>query len=452
MSEVTFSDKYSPLFELLSSWEEVERLESIEDPTEEDIEDIEYFTTLSKVSVICLSGGRDSGKSYALLIALVLAVADHDHRVLLTRQTMTTTKNSVKEGMEKRMELLGRDDEFHYADHEFTLKNGESGKITITGQKTSSGTQTAKLKSIEDYSMFVTEEAEELESLDSWKKIKRSMRAKDVQCVSILCFNPPTREHWIADEFYTDVPDGFCGVKNGTLYIHTDYLDNGKENMAPQNWEEYEGLRLAHEEVENTPEDQRETLPAQLLKDHAEYKYAIKGGFKNKAEGVIYPYYEFGEFDHTLSSVGFGLDFGSNDPDALTKVAIDHKAKRIYIKEEYFKNNTSYEGLRDVLIDRVGYSGSVTGDCAERRLIKDLRRDGLNIRSCQKSMPVKDQIKIFADYTLVVCPHSVNLKKGFNNYRWHDKKAGVPNHDYSDIMDSWRYEAYDLINPKVGMF
>ena len=452
MSEVVFSDKYSPLFEILSAWDEIQRLKSIEEPTKEDIEDLEYFTKLSKVSTVNISGGRDSGKSFALSCFNIIASADYNHRILFTRQTMTSTRDSIKEAVINRMELLGRDNEYDYADHQFTLSNGEQGKITITGQKTSTGTQTARLKSLENYSIFETEEAEELDSCDNWKKIKRSMRASDVQCLSILCFNPPTREHWIADEFYEDIPEGYNGIKNGVLYIHTTYLDNGKDNMAEHNWLEYEALRLSYEEVVNTPIEKRDLLPNKLLKEYEEYKYSILGGFKLKADGVIYPYFEIGEFDHSLSSKGFGLDFGSNDPDALTRVAVDHKSKKIYIKEEYFKNNTSYEGLRDILIDRVGYKESITGDCAERRLIKDLKREGLNIRKCQKSMPVKDQIKILGDYTLIVCPHSPNLKKAFNNYRWHDKKAGVPNHDYSDIMDSWRYEAYDLINPRSGMF
>ena len=69
--------------------------------------------------------------------------------------------------------------------------------------------------------------------------------------------NPPTREHWIADEFYEDIPEGYNGIKNGVLYIHTTYLDNGKDNMAEHNWLEYEALRLSYEEVVNTPIEEK---------------------------------------------------------------------------------------------------------------------------------------------------------------------------------------------------
>jgi hypothetical protein len=40
-------------------------------------------------------------------------------------------------------------------------------------------------------------------------------------------------------------PDGFNGIVGKTMYIHTDYIDNGKENMALPNWEDYESLKIA---------------------------------------------------------------------------------------------------------------------------------------------------------------------------------------------------------------
>jgi len=435
--EVVFSDKYDPLFELLVAREQAE--------------DSEYYSKISEVDTVLISGGRDSGKTFGVSCFTGLAACDYNHRILYTRYTMTSTKNSIKEAMYNRLELLSIDDRFDYADDEFKHDEGV-GKITITGQKTSSGTQTARLKSIEDYSMFITEEGEELTSYEDWKKIKRSIRAKDVQCLNIIVFNPPTREHWIADEFYETVEDGFNGVIGNVMYIHTTYLDNGKENMADHIWKEYEELREVYEYVESLPQEEKELIDGKTLKQYESYKYDILGGFKRKADGVIYPYYTLKEFDETIEHKGFGLDFGSNDPDALTKVAVDHKNKAIYIKEQYFKNDTSYEGLKNVLIDRCGYSDLIVADCAERRMIKDLYHDGLNILRCNKSTPVKNQIKKFQDYDIYVDPSSKNLIKAFNNYVWHDKKSGVPNHDWSDLMDSWRYKAYSLIAPKASLF
>lgn len=437
--DFTFSDRYEPLFELL------EARNIVSAPTfkkEYSKEEQKHWIELSKVDTVLLSGGRDSGKSFGLSTFIPIAARDYNHRVLYTRQTMSSTDNSITEALEGRMEDLGTSSFFEVANKTYSVKNN-IGKIAITGQKTSVGTQTAKLKSLEDFSVFVTDEGEELESYASWKKVKRSMRAKDVQCLSIISFNPPTREHWLFEQFYEDVPSGFNGIKGRVLYIHTDYRDNGKENMALQNWLEYEELREAFEQYEATPKEDRENLPRKLIKDYKEYKFDILGGFKNVAEGVIYEDWEEGEFNTRLPYV-WGLDFGFNDPDALVKVCVDQNEKKIYVKEGYFKGNTGTNQLTNILLDRVGTSDLIIGDAAQKRLISDLWEAGLNIRRSLDKKPVRD-IKRIQGYTIIVAPDSPNVKKALNNYSWHDKKSGVPNHNWSDLMDSMRYAVSELL-------
>lgn len=158
---IKFSKKYNPLFQLLKAREN-------------------NNSELSKVDTVLISGGRDSSKTFTVGSFSVLASADWNHRILYTRYTMSSTDNSITAALENRMELLGLDSEFTFANHDYQHKYSR-GKITITGHKTSSGNQSAKLKSLEDYSMFITDEGEELPSFEDWKKIKLSIRAKDVQ-------------------------------------------------------------------------------------------------------------------------------------------------------------------------------------------------------------------------------------------------------------------------------
>ena len=195
---IDFSDKYEPLFEVLEK----------------------NNLALKKVDTILISGGRDSGKTFALGCFSSIASSQYNHRILYTRQTMSSTANSIFKALENRMEVLKLDDLFTFANSEYNSITGP-GLISITGQKTSTGTQTAKLKSLEDYSIFVTDEGEELTSYDEWNKIKRSIRAKDVQALSIISFNPPTKSHWLYKRFYNNVPEGFNGVIDNILYIHT---------------------------------------------------------------------------------------------------------------------------------------------------------------------------------------------------------------------------------------
>lgn len=434
---IKFSKKYEPLFRLLSCWDELKA-------NPED----EYLQKLSKVDTVLVSGGRDSGKSFSLGCFQIIAATDFNHRVLSTRYTMSSTDNSITKAIANRAEDLNKKNQLDFQSKEIRALEGK-GKISITGQKTSSGNQTAKLKSLEDYSIFITDEAEELLSFEEWNKVKRSIRAKDVQALNILTFNPPTREHWIAQRFYKNVPDGFCGIIDNVLYIHTTYLDNGKENMADHIWREYEGLRKQYELYESLTPDEQEVCDFELKRDWEDYKYRILGGFKRQAEGVVFDRHEIGEFRDDLDSV-YGLDFGSNDPDALTKVSVDFGNKTIYIKQLYFKNNTSFDGLYNILVDRVGYSDLIIADSAERRLINDYYNMGLNIKRANKQNK-EDQLKHLKGWRLVIDPNSTDVIESFNNYAWHDKKAGVVKHEFSDLMDSWRYAAYSLIKPNITM-
>jgi len=299
MSDIEFSDKYAPLFDLLNAWEERDRLKAIKKPTKEDLKDLAYYEQLSTVDTVMVSGGRDSGKSFGISTFNAVATADYNHRILYTRYTLSSTDDSIEQAQINRIEMLGLDAEFDISAKNFKHKHSQ-GKIVILGQKTSSGNQTAKLKSLEDFSIFITDEAEELIDIDEWKKIKRSMRASDVQCLSIMVFNPPTKAHIIHKNFYQGVPEGFNGIIGTTLYIHTTYLDNGRENMAEHNWNEYEALRVRYEEYEALTPDEKLVASKELIRDWKEYKYTILGGFKPVAEGVIYDNWRIGEFDSTL--------------------------------------------------------------------------------------------------------------------------------------------------------
>ncbi len=429
-----FSNKYAPLFDLLQAWDK--KHES------------DYYKELSQVDTVCLSGGRDSGKSFALSTWNVLASYDYGHRILYTRQTMASTDNSIGQALENRMLDLGLSDQFLPANNNYTLKNGDKGKISITGQKTSSGTQTAKLKSLEDYSVFETDEAEELVGYDEWRKIKRSMRAQDVQCLSIISFNPPTREHWIAQEFYDDVPDGFNGIKDGILYIHTTYLDNGKDNMAEHNWNEYEQLREYYEQYISTPIKERDTLPKKVINGFKSYKYDILGGFKNRAEGVVFDDWSTGEFDTSLPHL-YGQDYGfavEGDPTTLIKIAIDQKRKKIYVHEELYQNNMDTDAIAKVNKQIAGHV-LIVADSAEERLISDLKKKGNNIIKCVKGPgSVNAGIKLLQEFEIIVTPESTNVIKEFNNYIWNDKKTKIqPIDDWNHAIDPIRYVAGHLL-------
>lgn len=407
---ISFSEKYEPLFFLLEK---------------------EY----PQVDTVLISGGRDSGKTFAVGCFVGTASEQYNHRVLYTRQTMSSTNNSITRALDNRLELLGISDCFTFANNDYTSKTGK-GIISITGQKTSTGTQTAKLKSLEDYSIFITDEGEELTSYDEWEKIKRSVRATDVQCFSLISFNPPTKNHWLYSEFYENIPEGFNGVIGKVMYIHTTYLDNGKENMALHNWEEYERLRKVYEYYLSVPVEERLRLPKKIIREYKNYKNTILGSFRDSAEGIIFEY-TIGEFKEPEYGLVYGMDQGFNDPTTLIKVNVDKNESKIYLKEIFYEvgktESDIYLSIKDEVKDN-----RIWCDSAVPMLVAGLRRKGLNIKSCEKPK-ILDSIYAMLDFEIIVEENSLNLIRELNNYKWNDNRQDEPIDAFNHAIDAARY-------------
>jgi phage terminase large subunit len=480
MSGFTFSKKYNPLFDLPLARDAVEGLsysgltendliylERIKkyasDPDEygldlndvktlnktiedyrskglkgEDLNVFNRYYDLSRVNTVLLSGGRDSGKTYALGTFVGVATSQFDHRVLYTRQTMTSTKNSITKALENRLEAMGIVDDYKYANYEYEYKAVPKAKglISITGQKTSSGTQTAKLKSLEDYSVFITDEGEELESAEGWRKIKRSIRAQDVQCLNIISFNPPTKSHWIWPEFYEGVPVGFNGIIGTTLYIHTTYLDNGRENMAEHNWKEYEDLRKVYEAYKQTAPNERKDLPRKVIFQAKEYENAILGGFRDIAEGVIFEF-KIGDFVPSEYGDVYGADQGYTHPSTVVKVNVDKKERKIYLKEIYYQTEKTTDYIINSIKDEVGFS-RIWVDQAAALFIADLKNAGFYAKGAPKPK-LKDSINAMLNYDIIIDKDSLNLHREFSEYRWSKKDEDYPVDDNNHGVDAVRY-------------
>jgi phage terminase large subunit len=419
---IKFSDKYLPLFDLLNG-------------------------VYPEVDTVLISGGRDSGKTFAITCFVPIAAADYNHRVLFTRQTMSSTDRSITSALDNRLELLGLESDFDFANNDYKCKNNP-GLISITGQKTSVGTQTAKLKSLENYSIFITEEGEELTSLEEWKKVKRSIRAKDVQCLSMIVFNPPTKAHWMYEQWYKNVPDGFNGIVGKTMYIHTDYIDNGKENMALPNWEDYESLRVLYEQYLATHKDLRADLPKKIIHAYKEYKNIVKGAFRDIAEGVVFEY-EIGEFVKSEYDDVFGMDVGYNDSTAVVRVNVDKKNKKIYLDEIFYKSNQIPDTIVEAIKPIVG-TKRIWCDSQAKMFIQDLKNRGLNIKPCEKPK-IRDSIMSILNYEIIVTPESKNLIFELNNYKWADNKKDEPIDAYNHAIDAFRYAAIIKITRKTPM-
>ncbi len=388
---ITLNNKYKPLFE----------------------NDTRYFI---------VTGGRGSSKSFGVGTFTNLLSFEQGHKILFTRQTMTSAHLSIIPEFQEKIDLMQLNQLFEVTKSEIRNKQSNS-EIIFKGIRTSSGDQTANLKSLQGVTTWVLDEAEELTDESTFDKINLSIRQKGKQNRVILILNPSTKEHWIYKKFFEErgVQEGFNGIKDDVTYIHTTYEDN-LDNLDQSFINEI--LRI------------KETNPQK-------YKHQILGGWLNKAEGVVFNNWRIDNFEE-VGTVIFGQDFGfSVDPTSLIKVSIDKSKKRIYAKEYLYKTSLT---TSDIYYENLRYCNKslIVADSAEPRLIQELKSRGLNIKGIKKPTII-DRIALVQDYELIVDSESSNLIKELNNYVWHDKKSQTPIDDYNHLLDALGYAVWDLI-------
>ena len=378
-----------------------------------------------------VTGGRGSGKSFSVNLLLVLLTYEAGHTILFTRYTLSSTYISIIPEFIEKLELLKIFNDFHITKDE--IRNKRSGsKIIFKGIKTSSGDQTANLKSLQGVTTFVLDEAEELTNEDTFDKIDLSVRQLGKHNRVILILNPATKEHWIYKRFFEDkgIQESINTTKDNVTYIHTTYKDN-IENLSESYLNQIENIK------QRRPQ---------------KYKTQIMGGWLDKAEGVIFTNWTIGKFKKVGVSV-FGQDYGFNDPNTLVETNIDNTRKIIYLKECFYLN-----GLTTTEIARLNMKHAtdnlIIGDAAEKRLIYELKQKGSNIVSSIKGAgSITYGISLLQDYDLIVDEQSINLIKELNNYSWLEKKSNTPIDKHNHLIDAIRYAvSYQLQNPNRGKY
>jgi len=375
-----------------------------------------------------ITGGRGSGKSFSVNSFLLALTYEVGHVILFTRYTLTSAHVSIIPEFVEKIDIINKFSDFHITKDEIiNLKTGS--RILFKGIKTSSGTQTANLKSLSGVTTWVLDEAEELIDEDTFDKIDYSIRHKEKQNRVILILNPATKEHFIYQKFFEakGIEAGTNVIKDDTTYIHTTYKDN----------------------IENLSESFLNQIKTIKERRPDKYKHTILGGWLEKAEGVIFTNWRLGKFNNENGSV-FGQDYGfSSDPSTLVETSIDKKNRIIYAKLHIYKEGLSTSQLAELNRQFAG-NNLIVADNAEPRLINELKRvHYLNVVPTIKGADsVKYGISLIQDYDLIIDEESVDLVKELNNYRWLERKSETPIDKYNHAIDALRYAvSYQLVNP-----
>jgi phage terminase large subunit len=382
---------------------------------------VPLFTDKSRYFVV--TGGRGSGKSFGVNVFLLNLTYESGHKVLFTRFTLTSAAASIIPEFIEKIELMGVENDFRITKDEIiNLTTGSS--IMFKGIRTSSGNQTAALKSLSGVTTFVLDEAEELVDEDTFSKIDFSIRSNTKSNRVVLILNPTTKEHWIYQRFfmYPNVKAGTNGSKGDVTYIHTTFEDN-KDNLSKSYLEQLYDLKR---------------------RDIVKFEHQILGGWLNKAEGTIITNWKVGHFVQT-ELMCYGQDFGfSTDITSLVKVSVDKDTRSVYVKQIYGKTNLS---TSDIAYRNKKECGTdlIICDSAEPRLISELKNMGLNIRpTIKKKGSILSGIALMQDYQIIVDRESNGIIREINNYVWHERNQR-PVDKFNHYIDAIRYSLMYLL-------
>ena len=386
------------------------------------------------VDTYIVTGGRFSSKSYSVAIAAVNWAASLGHRILYGRYTNVSGKDSTFPEVEEKIKLLGWDSAFNITINRIEGILNDS-KIVFKGFKTGSNQQTASLKSLKDFSILIVEEAEEIPDFDTYEKVSLSIRGNNNESkepnIKALILNPVTKEHWIFKEFFESkgVEAGFNGIKDNVCYIHTSYLDC----------------------LDFVPKDIIRSFDSMKLLKPKRYKHIVLGGWLDKMEGCVIEDWRIGEFDESLPSV-YGMDFGYvNDPTTLVKIATDKN--NIYTDLKLHNIGMSTTDIINFLEYTVHKNDLILADCAEPRLIEELKYAGFNVIACRKGKDsIKNGLARLNEKTIISREEDIPLHKELNNYVWNDKKSNTPIDNWNHVIDALRYGYDELIQDNEFYF
>lgn len=382
--------------------------------------------------IILITGGRGSGKSFNAstfierLTFEMTPVEKIVHQILYTRYTMVSASMSIIPEMMEKIELDGTTKYFKTTKTDIVNKMTKS-RIMFRGIKTSSGNQTAKLKSIQGITTFVCDEAEEWTSEDEFDKIMLSIRKKGIQNRIIIIMNPCDSNHFIYKKYIEKTHklveiDGVqvqISTHPNVLHIHTTYFDN-LENLSPEFLKEVEDIKVSNPE---------------------KYGHVVIGRWADVAEGAVFKKWGIvKEFPQECKKVGIGQDFGfTNDPSAAVRCGIIDN--RLYVDELFYETDM----LSSAIANRLKpFSMKVFADSQDPRLIQEIKNRGVNIYPVDKFPgSIKAGIDKIKDMEFFVTERSYNIITELRKYVWDKDKDGnyinEPVDEYNHLMDAIRY-------------
>ena len=355
-----------------------------------------------------LMGGRGNGRSgtAARYVVSQLLGKEYTRGAIMraTREDIRTSSWRDINDLIEEQKIVGR---FRVVNNDMHLEHGQNS-INAHGFRASSGSLTARLKSLAGYNLVWIEEAEEIGE-NEFTVLDDSLRTIKGRIKIIFSLNTPSKSHWIIKRWFDLVESEYKGffipqlkkeIKD-TLYIPGTYESN-LINIDPATAERYESYK--------------NTKPSY-------YYQLIRGLCPEVVLGRIYSgWQEIDSIPHEARLMGYGLDFGF-DPDEAALVAVYYHNRGYLLDEKIYATRLLNENLAAHI--KLLPPAPIIADSAEPKSIEEMNLYGLNIIPCVKGPDsVNFGIKLVQGLKISYTKTSVNLKKEYENYAWKINKDG----------------------------
>lgn len=362
--------------------------------------------------ITCISGGRGSGKSFAVAQSLVIDALQRRARYGLVRKVFDTIRESQWRQIKEIVELWGLEELFEFRVAPLSIRCAATGsEFVCRGLDRAS-----KIKSIAGLDRIWIEEAEEI-TREDWLTMNLSIRGETQKRID-LTFNPQAGS-WLQSTFFRS--DG--GPKRSDVYyLHTTFHDN-----------RFVGAEFAAE--------------MDLLRRENEELYRLHGlGEWVTPEGLIYKNWAIiNELPERKYTIFYGLDFGYF-PDPAVLVRVSKTGNEYFIEELLYENNLTNPMLAERMRE-AGITGGdiIYADSAEPKSIQELIDHGFFVQSVPKGADsVRNGIQLAQSKKLYLLSDSVNAIREISNYTLRkdasgEYMSGRPVEKNDHAMDAMRY-------------
>lgn len=384
-----------------------------------------------------LMGGRGNGRSgTASRFTISQLVSKEYTRGAIMRATREDIRASSWQALNDRLTELDAHKGIHSVDNDMYMEYGQNS-MRAFGFRASSGSLTARLKSLEGLNYVWIEEAEEIGE-EEFRKLDDTLRTIKGRIRIVLTLNTPPKNHWIIQKWFNLEPHqeahGFFIPKlkelKDTIFIGGTWREN-EPNLELATRERYQAYR------DNSP---------------AYFWQVIEGLSPEEVRGKIYTGWQLIDSVPLEARLErFGEDFGWF-PDPACAVAIYYWNGSYVVDELAYGTELTNEYLAGEIkkVDN-GRKVKVIADSAEPKSIAEQNKYGISVQGCEKGRDsVTFRIKVTAQKKIYVTRRSVNVWKSYENYAWKENKdgkpTGEPEHTWSHAMDAVSYALASMHN------